>query len=326
MDATLYHRRIGAGAFSRSFRRGILSAALLPTPVHALSGVPRDLPSGTMVLIWLLALATIGIAFVCGWVFICKLRPADRCPHCSVTGVRRSHPRKWRDYVFLKLGLVSIRCSTCGRRSHIRSPEMGLQTSPKRVPGKRAELATFLTAPPQVHTRVSVPYQRSPVAQIVVKQRRRRKDRSKVAVATSAAAVGAATLIVAAVIGYRLSARNSAAAQTSARRDGSTVTAANTGADHIAAQEVHTEFNLVVPEAGIVERGGIRRIKGVLQNNGRVAYKNVEIVFAAQDGGLQSQIVTASVARVEPGGVVAFETGPLPKGTVRFDLRPVNAR
>jgi len=133
----------------------------------------------------------------------------------------------------------------------------------------------------------------------------------------AACVVGGATLIFPAVIGYRLKFMPRPVPRTNS---------ASAAVRPLVAPRPQTDYNLLVPEAKIVDKTGRRVIKGVLRNNAPVAYENVEIVFATQNRNLQSELITVTVPRVESKGAIAFETGPLPKDTLRFDLRPVSTR
>jgi hypothetical protein len=133
----------------------------------------------------------------------------------------------------------------------------------------------------------------------------------------AACGVGGAILIFPAAIGYRLK------FMAPPVHHAASVVAAVRPA---AAPRAQTDYDLLVPEAKIVDRTGRRIIRGVLRNNAPVAYENVEIVFATQNRNLQNELVTVTVPRVESKGAIAFETGPLPKDTLRFDLRPVSTR
>ena len=320
--------RTAVSADLRLLSRLFLAAAL-PFPAHALPLALRHLRKGQISLAFLAGLGIMTVAGI-GWRILCaRLRRGDRCPHCKSSDVRASHRRKPADRMAAKFGISAMRCNACGLRSYASSEELkfrGKTPARARVRPTTPTLAPMMTvkadrpSPPPPATPVTAPYLR-PGAPAPSDQplalRRRRKDRSRVIDGLAACVIGGATLIFPAVIVYRLK-----FAPRPEPRAATVVAAARP----VAVPRPQTDYNLVVPEAKIVDQTGRRIIRGVLRNNAAVAYENVEIVFATQNRNLQSELITVTVPRVESKGAIAFETGPLPKDTLRFDLRPVSTR
>lgn len=311
----------------------LLLAAVLPYPAHALPLALRHFRKEQISL----ALLGASVILVLGWIgariLLARVRRGDRCPHCKSCDVRASHRRRPTDRMAARFQLSAMRCNACGRRSYVSSEELQARVtldtpSRPRVPRTAPSLAPLMRvkadrpSPPASAIPATAPYLRTAAAAQIqsdssAPQRRRRKDRSRVVDGLAACIVGGATLIFPAAIVYRLK-----FATRPEPRAASVVAAARS----VAAPRPQADYNLVVPEAKIVDQTGRRIIKGVLRNNAPVPYENVEIVFATQNRNLQSELITVTVPRVESKGAIAFETGPLPKDTLRFDLRPVSTR
>ena len=80
--------------------------------------------------------------------------------------------------------------------------------------------------------------------------------------------------------------------------------------------------DLVLGETRFVTQS--RSIKGVVVNNSGTAYKDVVVSYDLRDArGIGLGTVLATVSKLGPHEKTAFDTGPIPKNAVNYDLREI---
>ena len=84
-------------------------------------------------------------------------------------------------------------------------------------------------------------------------------------------------------------------------------------------------FDLFVSEVGFREEGGKPYIAGILKNESKTAYRNVQILLLLRNAsGAVLDTVPVDIKEMKAQSAIDFRTPPLPPGTARFSVRDLS--